>query len=107
MDRCQQFARRFKYVLKADIQKFFPSLDHEIAKELVARKIKDPDVLWLAGQIIDNSNPQEEVVNHFPGDDLFTPVERRRGIPIGNQTSQFFAMPSRRTLIGCAAIFLI
>ena len=91
VDRCQQFARRFRYVLKADIQKFFPSLDHEIAKELVARKIKDPDVLWLVGQIIDHSNLQEEVVNYFPNDDLFTPGERRRGIPIGNQTSQFFA----------------
>ncbi len=91
VNRCQQFARRFRYVLKADIQKFFPSLDHEILKALVARKIKDPDVLWLVGQIIDHSNPQEEVLNYFPGDDLFTPGERRRGIPIGNQTSQFFA----------------
>ena len=27
----------------------------------------------------------------FPGDDLFTPQERRSGIPIGNLTSQFFA----------------
>ena len=27
----------------------------------------------------------------FPGDDLFTPAERRRGLPLGNQTSQFFA----------------
>ncbi len=29
----------------------------------MARKIKDPDVLWLVGQIIDHSNPQEEIVN--------------------------------------------
>jgi energy-coupling factor transporter ATP-binding protein EcfA2 len=28
---------------------------------------------------------------HFAGDDLFTPFERRRGLPIGNLTSQFFA----------------
>ena len=27
----------------------------------------------------------------FPGDDLFTPTERRTGLPLGNQTSQFFA----------------
>jgi len=27
----------------------------------------------------------------FPGDDLFTPIERRHGLPLGNQTSQFFA----------------
>jgi retron-type reverse transcriptase len=89
--RCQQFARRFRYVLKADIQKFFPSVDHEILKRQVARKVKDRDVLWLVGRIIDHSNPQEEVRHWFPGDDLFTAGERRRGIPLGNQTSQFFA----------------
>jgi retron-type reverse transcriptase len=91
VDRCQQFARRYRYVHKADIRKFFPSMDHDILKELIARKIKDRDVLWLAGLIIDGSNPQEEVRHYFPSDDLFTSSERRQGIPIGNQTSQFFA----------------
>jgi len=57
--RCQHFARRFRYVLKADVQKFFPSLDHRVLKGLLVRKVKDPDVLWLAGRIIDHSNPQE------------------------------------------------
>lgn len=28
---------------------------------------------------------------YFPGDSLFTPFERRRGLPIGNLTSQFFS----------------
>ena len=91
VDRCQQFARRFRYVFKTDIRKFFPSMDHAILKELVARKIKDADVLWLVGHIVDGSNPQEDVQHYFPGDDLFTPREHQRGIPIGNQTSQFFA----------------
>lgn len=27
----------------------------------------------------------------FPGDDLLAPAERRRGLPIGNLTSQFWA----------------
>jgi retron-type reverse transcriptase len=89
--RAQRFAKRFRYVLKADIQKFFPSVDHEILKALVARKVKDPDALWLAGRIIDHSNPQEPVASLYPGDDLFALSARRRGIPIGNQTSQFFA----------------
>jgi retron-type reverse transcriptase len=89
--RCQQFARRFRYVLKADVRKFFPSIDHQTLKALLARKVKDPDVLWLAGLLIDHSNPQEEVQDWFPGDDLFAPAARRRGLPIGNQTSQFFA----------------
>jgi retron-type reverse transcriptase len=91
VDRCQEFARRFRYVLKADARKFFPSIDHAILKGLVARKIKDPRVLRLVDQIIDHSNPQDPVLMWFPGDDLFTPTERRRGLPLGNQTSQFFA----------------
>ena len=91
VDRCQQFARRYRYVLKADVRKFFPSIDHQILKTLVARRIKDPDVLWLVGLIIDHSNPPGPPLMWFPGDDLFTPTERRRGLPLGNQTSQFFA----------------
>jgi retron-type reverse transcriptase len=91
VDRCQQLARRFDYVLKADVQKFFPSMDHAVLKGLVARRVKDPDVLWLVEQIIDHSNPQEEVQHWFAGDDLFAPAERRRGLPLGNQTSQFLA----------------
>jgi retron-type reverse transcriptase len=89
--RCQQLARRFRYVFKADIRKFFPSLDHETLKAQLAGKLKDPEVLWLAGVLIDGSNPQEEVQDWFAGDDLFAPGQRRRGLPIGNQTSQFFA----------------
>ena len=45
----------------------------------------------LADRIIDASNPQEPVEQYYPGDGLFTPWERRRGLPIGNLTSQFFA----------------
>jgi len=30
-------------------------------------------------------------MQYYPGDNLLTPLERRRGIPIGNLTSQFFA----------------
>jgi len=91
VERCQAFARRHRYVLKADVRKFFPSIDHAILKGQVARKVKDPHVLWLVDRIIDHSNPQDPVLMWFPGDDLFTPTERRRGMPLGNQTSQFFA----------------
>jgi hypothetical protein len=88
--RAQHYARRFRYALKADVRKFFPSIDHAILKATLARKVKDRRVLALAGLIIDHANPQEPVTCWFPGDDLLTPLERRRGLPIGNQTSQFF-----------------
>ena len=89
--RAQAFARTFQYLLKCDIRRYFPSIDHEILKTLIRRKIKCRDTLWLADTILDSSNPQEPAVRYFPGDDLFAPFERQRGLPIGNQTSQFFA----------------
>ena len=89
--RFTQFARSHRYVLQCDIRKYFPSIDHAILKAAIRRKIKCPDTLWLIDTIIDASNPQEPVLEHFPGDDLITPLNRRRGLPIGNLTSQFFA----------------
>ncbi len=91
VDRFTHFARGHRCVLKCDVQKYFPSLDHAVLKERLARKVKDRRVLALAALTIDHSNPQEEVQEWFPGDDLFTPQQRRRGLPLGNQTSQFFA----------------
>lgn len=91
VDRYQVLARRFRYVLQCDIVKFFPSVDHQILKTLLRRRIRDEGVLWLCDLIIDASNAQEPVPEYFPGDDLFAPGERRRGLPIGNMTSQFWA----------------
>ena len=45
----------------------------------------------MLDRIIDGSNPREPVRRYYPGDDLFTPFERRRGLPIGNLTSQIFS----------------
>jgi retron-type reverse transcriptase len=55
-------ARSSRYVLKLDIRKFFPTIDHEVLKERIRRAVKDAGVLWLCDLIIDNSNEQERVV---------------------------------------------
>ena len=89
--RYEAFRDRFRYVLRADIYRYFPAIDHEILKRDLRRRIACRRTLALADRIIDASNPQEGVLLHYPGDDLFTPLERRRGLPIGNLTSQFFA----------------
>ena len=91
LDRFVKYFRSSQYVLKCDIVKYFPSIDHEILKNLLRRKIKCKDTLWLISLIIDNSNPQIPANEYFEGDDLFTPFERKKGLPIGNLTSQFFA----------------
>ncbi len=63
------------YFLKCDVRKFFDSIDHEILKSKLRTVIKDEDILWLLDLIIDSFETQ-------PG----------KGIPMGNQTSQWFAI---------------
>lgn len=58
-----------QYCLKMDIKKFYPNIDHEVLKQLLRRKIKDNDLLWLLDEIIDSAE----------------------GLPIGNYLSQYFA----------------
>ena len=89
--RYEAYRDRFSHVLRCDIFRYFPAIDHQILKGDLRRRIVCPQTLMVLDAIIDGSNLQEPVEIHFPGDDLFTPLERRRGLPIGNLTSQFFA----------------
>nr|MBC8393966.1 RNA-dependent DNA polymerase [Deltaproteobacteria bacterium] len=90
VQRYKNFQKKNNYVLKCDIKKYFFNIDHEILFDQVKRKIKCKDTLWLVRQII-NSRENPGGIEYFSGDDLFTPVLRKKGIPIGNLTSQFFA----------------
>jgi retron-type reverse transcriptase len=58
-----------RYCLKLDITKFYPSVDHSVLKQLLRKKIKDTDLLWLLDGIIDSAD----------------------GLPIGNYLSQYFS----------------
>jgi len=89
--RYQRYLRTFTYVLKCDIKKYFPTIDHIVLKQMIRKKIGDKPTLWLVDLIIDSSNVQEFVCDYFPDDSLFSPLDRRKGLPIGNLTSQYFA----------------
>jgi retron-type reverse transcriptase len=91
MDRFQRFAQAYRYVLMCDVRKYFASIDHQVLKEKVRRVVRCKDTLWLAEKIIDHCSPPVPVSWYFVGDDLFTPLERGQGLPIGNLTSQLFA----------------
>ena len=58
-----------KYCLKLYIKKFYPNINHEILQQLIRKKIKDKDLLFLLDEIILSC----------------------KGLPIGNYLSQFFA----------------
>lgn len=93
IDQLQAYAYRYKYVLRADIVKHFPSLDHAILRAELGTHIHDQDVLRLMDVILASGKDvlaDEYEMVYFPGDDLFA-VERARGLPIGNLTSQFWS----------------
>lgn len=64
------------FALKMDIKRFFDTVDHEILKTLLRRRVQDAHLLKIIDTIIDS----------------FTkPHENKIGIPLGNVTSQLFA----------------
>lgn len=57
------------YCLKLDIKKFYPSINHDVLKDILRKKIKDKELLAVLDEIVDSTD----------------------GVPIGNYLSQFFA----------------
>jgi retron-type reverse transcriptase len=93
LDRVTYFARRYPYVLQCDVVQFFPSIDHAILEKLLARRIADDKTIRLCRHIIASGrgiHNEAYQMQWFPGDDLLA-AARPRGLPIGNQTSQFWA----------------
>jgi retron-type reverse transcriptase len=88
--RVKYYMKKYKYYLKIDIQKYFPSIDHEILKQQLLKKIKCEDTMHLLSQLIDTSNKQHNAYFYFKDDTLFSPYDNKKGIPLGNLTSQFF-----------------
>jgi hypothetical protein len=93
VNRLQAFARRYRYVLRVDIVKHFPSIDHSVLLDVLAETIEDDAARWLVERIIRSGEgvlDDEYEIVYFPGDDLFAAC-RPRGLPIGNLTSQFWS----------------
>lgn len=78
------------YVCKLDISKYYPSVNHERLRALLKKRIDDPKLLRLLDVIIGSADSGTEHDDLFPPDSPFH-TKGRRGIPIGNLTSQLFA----------------
>lgn len=75
-EQMQQFYRQYGfdgYILKCDVSKFFYSISHEQLKDIVEYHFGyDPDICWLCNLFIDSTEG--------------------KGIPLGNQINQSFAL---------------
>ena len=72
--RAQKAVKRYDYVAKLDVRKYFDSISHKILKNRLERLFKDEALLRMLYRIIDSYSSSEG-----------------RGLPIGNLTSQYFA----------------
>lgn len=79
--RLRQFANKASgnnckniFALKCDIKKFFDSVDQNILLEIIKKKISGTETLWLL----------EKIISSFE-------KENKKGLPLGNVTSQLFA----------------
>ena len=80
VQRLQNFMRRASYtgervyILQCDISKYYPSIDHDVLKQIIRRTIKDRRLLEVWDRLIDGFNGDTEI-----------------GLPIGALTSQLSA----------------
>ena len=92
-------------MLKTDIVRFFPNVDHEVLRGVISRRIADERVLALVDCIVASGEgvlKEEATATYFPGDDLFA-ISRPRGLPIGNLTSTDSPFRQRGHVSGLAA----
>lgn len=103
--RLQQFMRsvsrndtRPAFALHLDIQGFFFHIDKEILFAIIAKRIRDEALLWLARTVIFHDCTQAFVYKgdrrlrqHIPPHKTLFGTENVRGLPIGNLSSQFFS----------------
>ena len=71
MKRCTNKWGKY-YILKMDVAKYFDNINKEILLEILKRKIKDKNILWLINEIL-------------------YAQKREKGLEIGYYTSQIFA----------------
>jgi len=74
LERAKKAMKKFQYVAKMDVRKYFDSISHNVLISKLQHIFKDKQLLYIFEQIIGSYH-----------------VKLNHGIPIGNLTSQYFA----------------
>ena len=96
------------YILKFDISKYFYNINHDVLKCLLQKKIKDKKALNIIFKIIDSTNETyinekiSKLIEYYRkgtnNQKVIAELEKipfyksRKGLPIGNMTSQILAI---------------
>ena len=80
------------YFLKCDILKYFACIPHDNLTRVILSQIEDSKMKQLLGDVVDGYHTKKEFLAKYGVDSLGTGEFTKRGVPIGNQTSQIFGM---------------
>lgn len=103
--RLQGFTRKISrngkkraYFIQLDIQGFFLHINKEVLYQIVAKRIRDEKILWLARKVIFHDCTRDvifkgnrDLLKKIPPHKTLFGTKNKRGLPIGNLSSQFFA----------------
>lgn len=73
------------YCLQIDIRKYFNSINHNVLKEILRKKVKSEKLCKLLDKFIDSYHIPIEETSEYSSNDF-------KGLAMGNQTSQIFAL---------------
>lgn len=82
IDRFQAFARQQPYVLKCDIQQYFPSIHHGVLMQLLRRKIGCVDTLRLIQRILESGNCMDTELHPSIHPSIHRVAHRQSDFPI-------------------------
>lgn len=89
LHKAKAWSRTYRWWVRLDVAQFFPSIDHAIVREQLARDLPPIPLRALCERILAASGRRGGV--YVPGDDLFAPAARTVGLPLGSLTSQLWA----------------
>lgn len=93
LNRCHAWLKHYPYALQGDILQYFPSIDHQVLSDLLAKHLADAPLLWLIDQLLASAADLKAPNVPPPAvpDAIGLKIPRVIGLPIGNLTSQFWA----------------
>ena len=77
----RRMARKWPYFAKLDVRKYFENIDHEILMGVFSKMFRERELVAVMRKIVEKPIPNMQAVG----------CDGRRGLPIGNLTSQWLA----------------
>ena len=91
--RFQEGLRKHQYIARLDVRRFFLEIHWDILLALISKRIADEKCLGIVNKVLESAKElyaQPDILSALGLSQSYSP-KTRKGLPIGNLTSQLFA----------------